>query len=157
LGQTGSETEKEILLIVQELDRRKPLLNCKPQKYIHRYGESILSTWETSFSAIAQHSPMAARVLSLLAFLNLDDIFLDLFRPDISSTARLKMVCLVLIKDGGLSWQAEILLIAIRLSRLLPSSTHSHLSNSGMNNLALVLSDQDKYEQAEEIHRQALG
>lgn len=100
---------------------------------------------------------MAARVLSLLAFLNLDDIFLDLFRPDISSTARLKMVCLVLIKDSGLSWQAEILLIAIRLSQLLPSSTHSHLSNSGMNNLALVLSDQDKYEQAEEIHRQALG
>ena len=122
LGQTGSEVEEEILLIVKELgylalavtlassyvaatprlssdlgqylpeyrDRRKQLLNRKPQKYIHRYGESVLSTWEASFSAIARHSPMAARMLSLLAFLNFDDIFLDLFRPDLSSTARLE-------------------------------------------------------------------
>jgi hypothetical protein len=28
---------------------------------------------------------------------------------------------------------------------------------TSMNNLALVLSDQDKYEQVEEMHRQALG
>jgi hypothetical protein len=61
----------------------------------------------------------AARLLSLLAFLNLDDIFLDLFRPDISSTAWLE--------DGGLSWQAETLLVAIRLSRLSP---HIHCQPS---------------------------
>jgi len=70
-------------------DRRKQLLNVKAQKHIHRYGESVLSTWETSFSVIARQSPMTARMLSLLAFLNFNDIFLDLFCPDTSSVARL--------------------------------------------------------------------
>jgi tetratricopeptide (TPR) repeat protein len=120
LGQIGSEVEREVLLIVEELeylalavtlagsyvaatprlssdlgqylpeyrDRRKQLLNVKAQKHIHRYGESVLSTWETSFSAIARQSPMAARMLNLLAFLNFDDIFLDLFLTNTSSTAQ---------------------------------------------------------------------
>ena len=59
--------------------QRKELLSRKPQWYIYRYSESVLSTWETSFHAIATHSPVASRLLSLLAFLNFDDIFLDLF------------------------------------------------------------------------------
>jgi tetratricopeptide (TPR) repeat protein len=121
LGQTGSEVDDEVLLIVEELgylalavtlaglyvavtprlssdlsqylpeyrERRKQLLNVKAQKHIHRYGESVLSTWETSFSAIKRQSPMASRMLTLLAFLNFDDIFLDLFYYDTGSTARL--------------------------------------------------------------------
>jgi tetratricopeptide (TPR) repeat protein len=62
--------------------RRKELLSVKPKKQIHRYGESVLSTWETSFAAVARQSAVAARLLSLLAFLNFDDIFPGLFeRP----------------------------------------------------------------------------
>ena len=40
----------------------------KAKKMIHRYGESVLSTWEASFAAVERQSVMAARLLSLLAF-----------------------------------------------------------------------------------------
>ena len=59
--------------------RRKELLSVKAKKQIHQYGESVLSTWETSFAAVARQSAVAARLLSLLAFLNFDDIFPGLF------------------------------------------------------------------------------
>ena len=61
-------------------ERRKQLLGTKANKQIHRYGESVLSTWETSFTAIERQSAMAARLLSLLAFLNFNDIFPALFK-----------------------------------------------------------------------------
>jgi hypothetical protein len=32
--------------------QRKRLLSRKPTRYIHRYGESVFSTWEMSFSVI---------------------------------------------------------------------------------------------------------
>jgi tetratricopeptide (TPR) repeat protein len=59
--------------------RRKELLSVKAKKQIHQYGESVLSTWETSFAAVARQSAVAARLLSFLAFLNFDDIFPGLF------------------------------------------------------------------------------
>ena len=59
--------------------RRKALLSQKPKRLIHQYGESILGTWEISFSAIERRSPEASRLLTLLAFLHFDDIFQDLF------------------------------------------------------------------------------
>jgi tetratricopeptide (TPR) repeat protein len=59
--------------------RRRELLSVKAKKQIHRYGESVLSTWETSFAAVARQSAVAARLLSFLAFLNFDDIFPGLF------------------------------------------------------------------------------
>jgi hypothetical protein len=59
--------------------RRKELLSMKAKKQIHRYGESVLSTWETSFAAVERQSAVAARLLSFLAFLNFDDIFPGLF------------------------------------------------------------------------------
>jgi tetratricopeptide (TPR) repeat protein len=60
-------------------ERRKQLLDLKATKYVHRYSESVLSTWETSFAAVARQSPVASRLLSLLAFFNFDDIFFDPF------------------------------------------------------------------------------
>jgi hypothetical protein len=63
-------------------DRWKQLLGVKVTKRVYQYVESLLSTWETSFSAVARRSPVASRLLSLLAFLNFDDIFLDLFSAD---------------------------------------------------------------------------
>jgi tetratricopeptide (TPR) repeat protein len=59
--------------------RRKALLSQKPKRLIHQYGESVLGTWEISFSAIERQSPEASRLLTLLAFLHFDDIFQDLF------------------------------------------------------------------------------
>ena len=59
--------------------RRKELLRQRPQQHIHRYGENVLSTWEASLYAIAHQHPAASRLLSVLAFMNFDDIFMDLF------------------------------------------------------------------------------
>ena len=62
--------------------RRKELLCQRAKQHIHHYGESVLSTWEASFEAIKDHNPAAARLLSLLAFVNFEDIFLSLFDWD---------------------------------------------------------------------------
>lgn len=59
--------------------RRKDLLSRKPKKHIHQYGESVLSTWETSFNAVTNQCYEASRLLSFLAFLNSEDIFIRLF------------------------------------------------------------------------------
>jgi Myb-like DNA-binding domain len=56
-------------------ERRKQLLGMKARTPIHRHGESALSTWKTSFAALEPQSAMAARLFSLLAFTNFDDIF----------------------------------------------------------------------------------
>ena len=62
--------------------RRKELLCQRAKRHIYHYGESVLSTWEASFKAIKEHNPAAARLLSLLAFINFEDIFLSLFNRD---------------------------------------------------------------------------
>jgi hypothetical protein len=128
LGQTVSKIEEEILLIV----KRVRIIRTGG----HAAGSYVSASPRLS-SDLGQYLP-------------------DLFRPDISSTARLKMVCLVLIKDGGLSWQAEE-----RHRQALgwerrwrAKSIHPHWR--AMNNLTAVLRDQGKYEQAEVMHRQAL-
>jgi len=67
---------------LEEFQRqRKRLLGQRAHRLVHQYGESVLSTWETSFNAVQQQSRMAAQLLSLLAFLNFDDILLPLFTP----------------------------------------------------------------------------
>ncbi|OCL01597.1 hypothetical protein AOQ84DRAFT_218213 [Glonium stellatum] len=59
--------------------RRQELLGRKPEKLVHQYGKSVLTTWETSYQAIKQQSAGAAKLLTFLAFLNFDDIYLELF------------------------------------------------------------------------------
>jgi tetratricopeptide (TPR) repeat protein len=60
-------------------ERRKELLSQKPTRLVHQYGQSVLTTWETTFSAIAHRCVEASKFLTLLAFVNFDDIFTDLF------------------------------------------------------------------------------
>lgn len=59
--------------------QRKQALSQKARPYKHRYSDSVLSAWEISFNAVERRSPIAARLLNLMAFLNHDDIFLGLF------------------------------------------------------------------------------
>ena len=59
--------------------KRKRLLGRKPIRYIHYYRESVLSTWETSFEAVAAVSTIASQLLAFIAFLTFDDMFLGLF------------------------------------------------------------------------------
>jgi hypothetical protein len=51
----------------------------KAKRLVNRYGKSVLSTWETSFAAVARQSGMAGHLPNLLAFLNFDDAFPALF------------------------------------------------------------------------------
>jgi len=60
-------------------EHRKELLSQKPIRLVHQYGQSVLTTWETTFSAITHRCVEAAKFLMLSAFVNFDDIFTDLF------------------------------------------------------------------------------
>ncbi|KAL8792566.1 MAG: hypothetical protein Q9195_004865 [Heterodermia aff. obscurata] len=62
--------------------RRKELLQRRPKQHVHRYGKSVLTTWKASFEAIAKQDPVATRLLSLLAFVNFEDICMSLFGGD---------------------------------------------------------------------------
>lgn len=59
--------------------RRRKLLKQNPERLIHQYSESVLTTWETSFRAVAEHCAEASALMTMLSFLSFDDIFLELF------------------------------------------------------------------------------
>ncbi|KAF2475043.1 uncharacterized protein BDR25DRAFT_351526, partial [Lindgomyces ingoldianus] len=61
--------------------RRKEILARKPNSLVHQYGESVLTTWETTFDAVTQKCIQTSKLLTLLGFINFDDIFIDLFVP----------------------------------------------------------------------------
>lgn len=46
---------------------------------MHYYKESVLTTWETSFSAVQARSPNAANLFLLVCWLNPNDVFEELF------------------------------------------------------------------------------
>jgi hypothetical protein len=54
--------------------RRKTLLAQRPGQAINQYGESVLTTWETTYRAIEGQSLDACKFFTLLSFLNYDDI-----------------------------------------------------------------------------------
>ncbi|KAF2011166.1 hypothetical protein BU24DRAFT_466895 [Aaosphaeria arxii CBS 175.79] len=59
--------------------RRREILNRNPDGLVHKYQHSVLTTWETSYEAIAKLCPEASALMTSLSFLNFDDIFLELF------------------------------------------------------------------------------
>ena len=63
------------LYLPEYRQRRKKLLSRPPKRQIDRYGESVLTTWETSFDAVAMKNPVAARLFGVLASMNFEDIF----------------------------------------------------------------------------------
>lgn len=65
--------------------RRAELLRQKPKRLVHHYGESVLTTSETSFGAITRQCPETMNLMSLLAFLNNDDILLTFFDQSLRS------------------------------------------------------------------------
>ncbi|KAK5045297.1 hypothetical protein LTR84_009403 [Exophiala bonariae] len=62
--------------------RRHELLGRKPNRQAHQYSESVLTTWETSFHAVNEQYPLAGRLLTILAFISHDDIYMALFGLD---------------------------------------------------------------------------
>ena len=83
--------------------RRKELLQQRAKRYIHQYGESVLSTWEVSFEAIKDYNPAAARLLSLLAFINFEDIFLGLFDRDSAGILASAPTCITDLSEAIIS------------------------------------------------------
>jgi hypothetical protein len=72
--------------LVEYRQRRPELLQRKPTRQGHQYSESVLTTWEASFYAMQEQYPAAANLLTVLAFLSYDDIYLDLFGLDGATT-----------------------------------------------------------------------
>jgi tetratricopeptide (TPR) repeat protein len=62
--------------------RRRELLERKPEMLVHQYNESVLTTWETSYQAVAGQCPEASVLMTMLSCLSFDDIFLGLFGID---------------------------------------------------------------------------
>jgi tetratricopeptide (TPR) repeat protein len=79
VGATPRLSSNVRLYLPEYHEHRKRLLSRKAIPNVHRYGESVLSTWETSFAAVERQSRVASRLLCLLAFMNFDDIFPGLF------------------------------------------------------------------------------
>ncbi|RKK82609.1 hypothetical protein BFJ68_g17525, partial [Fusarium oxysporum] len=65
--------------------RRRDLLSETPNELVAMYHHSVMTVWETSYSAVSEHLPEASRLLTLLSFIHYDDIFLELFGLDIDS------------------------------------------------------------------------
>ncbi|GAB7333955.1 hypothetical protein MBLNU13_g06063t1 [Cladosporium sp. NU13] len=65
--------------LVEYRKRQKALLDRMPKPHVDQYGESVLTTWETSYAAIAKRCPEAVNLLTFLAFLSPNDLFLELF------------------------------------------------------------------------------
>ena len=63
----------------QYRQKRKEILSEKPRQAVHYYKESVLTTWETSFSAVQARSPNAANVFLLVCWLNPNDVFEEIF------------------------------------------------------------------------------
>jgi tetratricopeptide (TPR) repeat protein len=59
-------------------ERKKSLLARRPKQHIDQYGESVLTTWETSYAAIASQCPEACNLLTFLAFLSSSNVFPEL-------------------------------------------------------------------------------
>jgi hypothetical protein len=52
--------------------RRQELLDRKPRDLVDQYSESVLTTWESSFRAMADLCSGACELLTLLVFFNVD-------------------------------------------------------------------------------------
>jgi hypothetical protein len=62
--------------------RRRELLRRKPESLVHQYSESVLTTWETSYAAVAGQCAEATVLMTVICFLSFDDTYLELFCAD---------------------------------------------------------------------------
>lgn len=63
------------LYLAEYREHGKQLPSRKAVHNVHRYGDSVLSAWETLFAAVERQSVVTSRLLCLLACMNFDDIF----------------------------------------------------------------------------------
>ena len=82
--------------------QRKRVLDTKPSKVVHRYEHSVMATWEMSYAAVGKQLPEACQLLTLLAFLNYEDIYLGLFIPTSPAAPAISQSWSGVIREGEL-------------------------------------------------------
>ncbi|KFA82002.1 hypothetical protein S40288_08003 [Stachybotrys chartarum IBT 40288] len=80
--------------------QRQSLLKHKPRKLIEQYEDSVMTTWEMSYAAVGMQVPEACRFLTLLSFVNYEDIFLELFLPGLPPDSNCSQSWSRVIRDG---------------------------------------------------------
>lgn len=93
--------------LVEYAERKKTLLARKPKKHIDQYGESVLTTWETTYAAIFDRCPEACNLLTLIAFLSSSDIFPELFGSEYETASGL-LASVIWIQTSTMSLQETI-------------------------------------------------
>jgi tetratricopeptide (TPR) repeat protein len=93
--------------LVEYAERKKILLARKPKKHIDQYGESVLTTWETTYAAIFDRCPEACNLLTLIAFLSSSDIFPELFDSEYETASGL-LASVIWIQTSTMSLQETI-------------------------------------------------
>ncbi|KAH7308419.1 nucleoside phosphorylase domain-containing protein [Stachybotrys elegans] len=82
LSQTPTLASNLPQFILEYDRRRRDVLDKLPRKFVDQYTESVMTIWEMSYAAVNRQSPEACRLLTLLAFLDYEDIYLGLFVPN---------------------------------------------------------------------------
>jgi tetratricopeptide (TPR) repeat protein len=73
--------------LLEYAERKNTLLARKPKKHIDQYGESVLTTWETSYAAMSSQCPEACSMLTFLSFLSPSNIFTELLQSSYKTTS----------------------------------------------------------------------
>ncbi|KXJ85088.1 P-loop containing nucleoside triphosphate hydrolase protein, partial [Microdochium bolleyi] len=68
--------------LVEYRRRRYELLAELPDDVVDKYEYSVMTVWETSYVAVKEQQPQACQLLTLLSYMDYQDIFLELFGLD---------------------------------------------------------------------------
>lgn len=93
--------------LVEYAERKKELLARRPKQHIDQYGDSVLTTWETSYAAISDRYPEACNMLALMAFLNSGDLFPELLGSDYETASGI-LASVILVQESTMSLQESL-------------------------------------------------
>jgi tetratricopeptide (TPR) repeat protein len=90
--------------LLEYAERKKVLLARKPKKHIDQYGESVLTTWETSYAAMSRQCPEACNMLTFLSFLDSSNIFTELLHSSYEDASGI-LASMIFVPASGTSLQ----------------------------------------------------
>ncbi|CAN9379920.1 unnamed protein product [Alternaria alternata] len=103
VGRTPRLQSNIVAYLPEYRERRRELLQRKPESLVHQYSESVLTTWETSYAAVADQCAEASVLMTMLSFLSFDDIYLGLFctNKEVSDAGRT-------VDEAKTSWKSLV-------------------------------------------------
>lgn len=109
------------------------LLQELPQELVDMYGHSVMTVWETSYLAVYDQAPEACFILTLLGFVNNEDIFLDLFDPQSGAGSAPQWeeswAKAIGMQDGVCIWDLERYLAILERYSLLQRKINENTNN----------------------------